>query len=101
MGNTFTCVEEHHWDSHAEISAPYPGWADKVDDGAAAGVHQDMTLPLSSYFISSGHNSYLTGDQLLAKSGIETIVRVSSAHLNNTSGYTCNRGMVSTPHLVG
>ncbi|KAL5721050.1 phosphoinositide phospholipase C [Ranunculus cassubicifolius] len=27
-------------------------------------VHQDMTAPLSEYFIYTGHNSYLTGNQL-------------------------------------
>lgn len=27
-------------------------------------VHHDMTAPLSHYFVFTGHNSYLTGNQL-------------------------------------
>lgn len=51
--HTLTLDDFHHYLFTADLNPPI-----------GSQVHQDMSSPLSHYFIYTGHNSYLTGNQL-------------------------------------
>ncbi|OMO84342.1 C2 calcium-dependent membrane targeting [Corchorus capsularis] len=62
--HTLTLDDFHHYLFSADLNPP-------IGDQ----VHHDMKAPLSHYFIYTGHNSYLTGNQLSSDSSDVPIIK--------------------------
>ena len=68
-------VEEPYFTVHEFFDWLFCKENQLFDAAAHNKVNQDMTRPLSHYWISSSHNTYLTGDQISSESSVDAYAR--------------------------
>ncbi|XP_062715033.1 1-phosphatidylinositol 4,5-bisphosphate phosphodiesterase gamma-1 isoform X2 [Aedes albopictus] len=82
---TSNFIREYVQDPIRDVQEPYLKIQEFIDflfsrqnevwDSDCDSVYQDMNRPLAHYWISSSHNTYLTGDQFSSESSVEAYAR--------------------------
>lgn len=83
-------VKDQSFDDYLRLMAT------EESNAIGAAAEQDLAHPLSNYFISSSHNTYLTGHQLYGKANVDGYKNVSS---HNFYAASCSHFIGSASRL--